>query len=69
MVNEWLIFTTTPFHFYKFDAEIDGKKIQINGYEPQSPEYLGRGINLNTSTPVPFSLRRRGAGDEVNRFN
>jgi hypothetical protein len=29
MVNEELIFTTTPFHFYKFDAEIDGKEIQL----------------------------------------
>jgi hypothetical protein len=26
-----------------------------------------RGINPNTSTPVPFSLRRRGVGDEVNK--
>jgi hypothetical protein len=25
-----------------------------------------RGINPKTSTPVPFSLGRRGAGDEVN---
>jgi len=24
-----------------------------------------RGINPTTSTPVPFSLRRRGAGDEA----
>ncbi len=24
-----------------------------------------RGLNQNTSTPVPFSLRRRGAGDEA----
>ncbi len=29
MVKEWLIFTTTPVHFYKFDAEIDGRKIQL----------------------------------------
>jgi len=30
---------------------------------------LRRGINPSTSTPVPFSLRRRGEGDEVYKLN